>query len=273
MCSDPSLAILTPSPDIYGYYAGRTGKRYHSPSPNWLDDGAYTLGVASYAIVSAPHALVFDAHISPIHASAVLSHLRSLGVTQIIASEETKRRIKDGLESFLSGDPSFEGVLPTRTFNGILPLSVGALDVELCSFNIHTSDSIVVWIPSVKLLLAGDTLEDTCTFMAEPENGAVHLRELERMERDFPSARILPAHGSAERINEKGYDMQFVAATRRYIAAMTKVGEREPKAWNESLREVQCVQKDLQREAVEYWGEYEMVHKENVQALRSLTGS
>lgn len=50
--STDTMRILQPYPDIYAYYDGRMNKRLYSPEPNWLDDGAYTLGTASYAIVS-----------------------------------------------------------------------------------------------------------------------------------------------------------------------------------------------------------------------------
>ena len=46
-------------------------QRVYSPAPNWVDDGAYELGVASYAIVAGGEALVYDTHISIPHARLV----------------------------------------------------------------------------------------------------------------------------------------------------------------------------------------------------------
>ena len=53
-----TMRIHEPYPGVFAYYDGRIeGKRLHSARPNWLDDGAYSLGVASYAIASGPEAL------------------------------------------------------------------------------------------------------------------------------------------------------------------------------------------------------------------------
>ena len=71
-----TLSILEPYPGIFAYYDGRIeGKRLHAEGPNWLDDGAYSLGVASYAIVDGDDALVYDTHISLAHATAIRAHL------------------------------------------------------------------------------------------------------------------------------------------------------------------------------------------------------
>ncbi|MDZ7875001.1 MAG: MBL fold metallo-hydrolase [Rhizobium sp.] len=79
-----TMRIHEPYPGLFAYYDGRIlGKRLHSDKPNWLDDGAYSLGVASYAIVSGREALVYDTHISFDHARAIRSHLSGLGVTSI----------------------------------------------------------------------------------------------------------------------------------------------------------------------------------------------
>jgi len=53
------MRALTPAPGILAFYDGRTGVRQHD-EPNWLDDGALLLGVASYAIVDGDEALVND---------------------------------------------------------------------------------------------------------------------------------------------------------------------------------------------------------------------
>ena len=79
-----TLRILEPHPGIFAYYDGRIeGRRLYSDAPNWLDDGAFSLGIASYAIVDGNEAVVYDTHMSLPHARAIRSHLESLGVTSI----------------------------------------------------------------------------------------------------------------------------------------------------------------------------------------------
>ena len=78
-----TMRILEPYPGIHAYYDGRIeGKRLHSEKSNWVDDGAYSLGIASYAIVAGEHALVYDTHMTLDHAHAVRTHLEGLGVTR-----------------------------------------------------------------------------------------------------------------------------------------------------------------------------------------------
>ncbi|TGT30061.1 MBL fold metallo-hydrolase, partial [Mesorhizobium sp. M4B.F.Ca.ET.169.01.1.1] len=59
------------------------GVRIRSDEPNWLDDGAYTLGICTYAIVDGSQALVYDTHISLAHARFIRRTLEEMGVTSI----------------------------------------------------------------------------------------------------------------------------------------------------------------------------------------------
>ena len=51
----------------------------------------------------------------------------------------------------------------------------------------------------------GDTLEDTVTYISEPEHIERHIDELDRLS-TFPIEKILPNHGAPDRIAEGGYD-------------------------------------------------------------------
>jgi cyclase len=67
-----TMRVLQPVPKVLAFYDGRLeGVRAYSDEPNWLDDGAYSLGICSYAIVDGKEALVFDTHISIAHAGAI----------------------------------------------------------------------------------------------------------------------------------------------------------------------------------------------------------
>lgn len=72
-----TLQIFNPHPGIFSYYDGRTGQRYFSEKRNWLDNGAFVLGISTYSIVSGNEALIYDAHITLDHAHAVVQHLRA----------------------------------------------------------------------------------------------------------------------------------------------------------------------------------------------------
>jgi glyoxylase-like metal-dependent hydrolase (beta-lactamase superfamily II) len=285
-----TLRILEPYPGIFAYYDGRIeGRRLYSNAPNWLDDGAYSLGIASYAIVDGVHALVYDTHMSLQHASAIRAHIESLGVTsiqvvlshwhtdhiagnevfadcEIIALGLTAEALVRNRKELETGDPQIlPVVMPNRLFEGRLDLMVGSRRVELHHFDIHSADGNVIWFPKERLLLAGDTLEDTVTYVSEPAHLTTHIRELVRM-REWPIHRILPNHGDPERIAAGGYAATLIDANRDYLQRLVAPKERE-KAEAMSLKDF--IADDLASGAVVYFEPYEAVHQKNTSEIKS----
>jgi len=288
-----TLRILQPYPGIFAYYDGRIpNKRLYAEKPNWLDDGAYTLGVASYAVVDADEALVYDTHISLAHARFIRDHLAGLGVkkttvvlshwhadhvagsevfadSEIIALELTARALEENRQRLESRDPPIRPlVMPNRLFDTSMTLTIGSRTVELHHFDIHSADGNILWLPDEGLLLAGDTLEDPVSYLAEADRLAIHIRELERM-RTWPIRRILPNHGSAERIAAGGYPPEFIDANRRYLEQLLSDAASEPAAM--SLRAF--IAEDLAAGAIDYFEPYEAVHRRNIVAMMSLPSS
>ncbi|MGL3606696.1 MBL fold metallo-hydrolase [Rhizobium sp. G187] len=284
-----TMRIHQPYPGIFAYYDGRiAGKRLHSDAPNWLDDGAYGLGVASYAIVSGAEALVYDTHISLDHAQAIRDHLASLGVTAIrvvlshwhtdhvagnagfadcpILSNkltfETLQRKRAVLEA---KDPPIRPVImPTETFEGETMLTVGAINVRLLQFDIHSADGTVLLLPHLGVLLAGDTLEDTVTYISEPEHTGRHIAELDRLA-TLNVTRILPNHGAEDVIAAGGYLPSLITATRDYLKRLL-ARLNDPALSDESLESF--VAADIASGAIHYFAPYETVHSQNIAVLR-----
>ncbi|OLN94126.1 hypothetical protein CCHL11_07140 [Colletotrichum chlorophyti] len=288
-----SLRILSPYPGIFAYYDGRTGERFHSEQPNWLDDGAFTLGVATYSIIDGNEAIVFDSHITSDHAGAVVRHIQSQGVTKmsvvishfhndhiagtevfanagatIVGNDRTARTVERNAQSLATDDPPIKAVPPTDLYTGSREMKVGNMSVELHNFQVHTPDGTVLYIPSKQLLFAGDTVEDTATFIADPRNLPTHQKELQRMA-TLPISKILPAHGEPNRIASGGYNATFINATLRYIAAMTE-DVPQPAAWSQPLSQV--VAADVASGDLMYFGQYEEVHKSNAQSIQRVRG-
>lgn len=145
----------------------------------------------------------------------------------IIATERTREQLikhKGAIENgTLQGPPA---IVPLRVPDvGIVApvtVAVGRYSVELHPVNEHSADSLVAFMPQEKLLLAGDTMEDTITFIAEPENLVQHYRNLAKM-RSWGIARILPNHGDPEVIARGGYDLALIEVTRHISAHWSKV--------------------------------------------------
>jgi cyclase len=283
-----TLRIIEAQPGIFAYYDGRTGERFHSEQPNWLDEGAFTLGVATYSIVSGTEALLYDAAITPDHAKAMLDHVKSLGVTKttvvyshfhndhiagatslagstFVGQKQTDAALRRQREALAADDPPITVVLPTKLYTSNMTIQIGTRAVELHNFNIHTPDGTVALIRGEGILLAGDTLEDTATFIADASSLSTHQRELQRMAQ-LPVTKILPAHGSLDRITAGGYDPTFIDATVRYIQAVNEP-VAVPAAWSQKLSQV--VAKDVEQGILEYFEQYEVVHSSNVGSIQS----
>jgi glyoxylase-like metal-dependent hydrolase (beta-lactamase superfamily II) len=285
-----TLRVLEPAPHVLAFYDGRIpGRRAYADRPNWLDDGAYALGVASYAIVDGPAALVYDTHISLPHARAIRAHLESLGVrdlrvvlshwhddhiagnevfadVEILAHRLTAEILTERRPALEFGDPPIRPlVLPTRTWDGPrLDLTVGRLPVTLHHADIHSRDGVVLHLPDAGLLLVGDTLEDPITYVDEPDRLAIHLDGLRDLESWAPP-RLLPNHGCPDRIAAGSYAPSLIAATRRYVEKLLRCPEDDALA-GQDLRTFAA--EDFASGAITYFAPYEEVHRRNVEAVR-----
>lgn len=277
-----------PAEGIYAFYDGRTGRRF-ADERNWVDEGALSLGIASYAVVDGDEALIYDTHISVEHArfvrdalarkgvrtfTVVLSHWHldhvagtaAFGDCEILANARTaellaqnRAAIEDGS---LEGPPAIDPlILPTRTFADRTTVSVGRVTVELIHVNIHSDDATVAWLPDQRLLLAGDTMEDTVTYVDEPERFDAHLADLTRL-RALGPQRILPNHGHPDTIAAGGYSDGLIRATEEYIRALMR-----PEPPRIGLREL--VAGPLAAGWITYFAPYEAVHRENLDTVAS----
>jgi glyoxylase-like metal-dependent hydrolase (beta-lactamase superfamily II) len=280
------VRILEPSEGILAFYDGRADGATLDGA-GWVEYDL-VLGLASYAIVEGDAALVYDTHTSPDRGEFVRAELERRGVgditvalshwhldhiagagafddCEVIATERTVEHLttnRAAIESgHLSGPPPIAPVvMPTRTFGERLSLTIGSRKAELIHFNIHSDDAAVLWLPSHRILFAGDTLEDTVTYVDEPESFGTHLGELERLAALGPE-QILPAHGDPDVIENGGYAPGFIAATQAYIRRLTESRD-DADLRNLSLREF--VAESLAEGTLVFHEPYETVHRDNV---------
>jgi glyoxylase-like metal-dependent hydrolase (beta-lactamase superfamily II) len=285
------MRVLRPAPGILAFYDGRVEGYRFSPRPNWIDEGALSLGTASFAVVEGEEALVYDTHTAPEHGRQVRAALEAEGVRsftvtlshwhldhvagntafrdcEILATARTAELLSQHQEAIEAGE--HEGppgicplVLPTRTFEGRTELRVGERALEAIQVDIHSDDAAVLWDPEARLLLAGDTVEDTVTYVEEPGNFEAHLRDLDRL-LDLDPAAILPSHGDPAVIGEGGYESGLITATQDYIRLLQRM-PAEP-----DLRELplgDLLGPQLEAGDLRYFEPYERVHRENVKTV------
>src|SRR5206468_6667910 len=128
---------------------------------------------------------------------------------EIIGCERTSEQLTTKRaaieEGTLAGPPAIDPlVLPTRVYSDRMRLTIGATEVELIHTDIHSDDATMAWLPEQRLLLCGDTMEDTVTYIDDPQKLETHLANLEKL-RDLRPARILPNHGDPDVIASGGY--------------------------------------------------------------------
>jgi glyoxylase-like metal-dependent hydrolase (beta-lactamase superfamily II) len=285
------MRTLHPADGIVAFYDGRVDGYRFAEELNWVDDGALGLGIASYAIVDGDEALVYDTHVSVEHARFVRDTLEARGVTRIVVvlshkhldhiagtevfadceivatrlTAEALAAAKDAIEAGTqAGPPGIDPlVLPTRTFEDRMTLDVGRRRVELIHVDIHSDDAAVLWLADERALLAGDTLEDTVTYISEPDGLDRHLAELDRLSALGPD-RILPNHGDPDVIAAGGYPQGLIDATRDYLHVLERCAV-EPELRATPLTKL--IEADLQAGRLTYYAPYEEVHRENLGAV------
>jgi glyoxylase-like metal-dependent hydrolase (beta-lactamase superfamily II) len=280
------VRVFEPSRGILAFYDGRE-EGATLDGANWVEYDL-VLGVASYAIVDGESALVYDTHTSPDRGEFVRAELERRGVRELTVALShwhldhiagagafsgceviSTRRTADHLASkreaieggtSLGPPPIDPVVMPTKTFAQQLSLTIGARPAELIHFNIHSDDAAVLWLPRERVLLSGDTLEDTVTFVDEPSSLELHLTELARLAALGP-ARILPAHGDPEVIAQGGYGPGLIDATQAYIRRLIE-SRRDPSLRELTLREFTA--RALADGTLRYHPPYETVHRDNL---------
>ena len=287
------VRVLQPHPGLFAFYDGRIEGQRFADGPNWVDDGALSLGIASYALVSGDAALVYDTHVSLPHARLIrqtledagvrritvvlshchLDHVAGTGVfadCEIIANSRTFQHLtrdKAAIEAgTLGGMPAIAPlILPTRVFDNVLDLQIGPRSVRLIEANIHSDDATVVWLADSGVLLAGDTVEDTVTYVGDPLNFGVHLSDIERLSVLRPQ-HVLPNHGAPEVIASGGYAATLLPATAAYIRWLMRL-RAETELADRPLDQVIAAQ--LADGSLRWFPPYAAIHRQNV--ARTLT--
>ena len=285
----PHLRILAPHPGIFAYYDGRVPGYRFDARENWVDDGALSLGVASFALVARDAALVYDTGTTLAHGQAIQAHLTGLGVrrlrvilshwhkdhvagtaafgaVEVIANTRTAAHLaahRTKIEAGLDWPPINPLILPSQTYDGRLTLTLGSRRIDLIAMNIHSDDATVLWLPEEGVLLAGDTLEDPLTYLAEPDSLAVHLTDLARLAA-LGARHILPCHGDPAVIASGGYGPGLIAATQRYVRFLLALRDH-PDRRAIPLEEV--LGPDLAAGHLHWFAPYRRVHLSNVAQL------
>lgn len=274
------------------FYTGRNWER-RIQAPNWFDDGAMKLGIATYAVHKNGKAVVYDTFADTRQAVWVRRHLERMGIkrftvvlshwhldhiagneiyrdSDIVSNTLTRTRLAERQADIetgcCEGPPEIKPlILPDITFDGKACLYLDDLRLELRQTNIHSQDGTILFVPEDNLLLAGDTLEDPITYIDEVEHLCEHVDNLKQLKRLSVST-ILPNHGDPDVIANGGYDKTLIDATINYLTRMLRrVHDNDflKSSMGSVLRE------ELQQGWIHYHEAYEKVHQENLMKVRN----
>jgi cyclase len=276
---------------LTAFYQGRPDEASVPPGPrHWPDLGAIFVGVATYAVHDGDTALVYDTFTDPASARWVRDWLTKAGVRRFVlatshwhldhiggntvyadsmrfATEATRVKLTEKRAAIESGTeegpPAIRPlILPNIGIasGSVVTLMIGSVRAELRPVPIHSADGLVIELPNDKLLLAGDTLEDTATFVAEPQSIPQQYKALGAM-RGWGFTKILPNHGNPAVIAAGGYGLGLIDATRAYIRALV---EHSHDADFQKQPLVSFVGDAIKRGDVSLWWPYRDAHANNL---------
>jgi cyclase len=284
-----NMRVFEINDHLLSFYDGRpaetatpTGKQ------DWADFGAMNVGVATYVIHRGDRALVYDTYPSTKQAEWVRQYLVKIGIRHFtvvnshwhldhvggnaiyadvdrISTDKTFKRLtteKSAIEAGTEwGPPAIKPlVLPNITISADTNYFVNDIKVELRPVNIHSEDGLVVYLPNDRILLAGDTLEDTLTFITEPEQIATQIKNLQGM-KHWKINRIFPNHGNPAVIAHGGYQTTLIDATLDYLRRMV-TRAHDPDYLKGTMEDY--VHDSISKGWVSPWWAYREAHQNNL---------
>ena len=284
-----NMRVFQINDHLISFYAGRPAQ---APRPaettNWADAGAMDVGVSTYAIYRGDQALVYDTYPSVEAARWVRDYLTKAGIKHFtlvnshwhldhvggnavyadadrIATDETIRQLttkRAAIEAGTEwGPPTIAPlVVPNIGITADTRYYIGDITVELRPVKIHSADGLVIYLPADRILLAGDTLEDTVTFISEPDHVVEYYMNMRKL-KQWKIDRILPNHGNPDVISSGGYRPSLIDATLDYLRkVILRSHDRDYKSG--TLEDY--VGESVKKGWVSIWWGYRQAHKDNL---------
>ena len=283
---------------LISFYDGRPPEAPRQPGEhNWADYGALDVGVSTYVIHRGDQALVYDTFPTAAEAQWVRDYLTKSGIRRFtvvnshwhldhvggnavyadvdrIATDRTIQLLtakQAAIEAATEwGPPAIKPLaVPNVGITGDASFYVGDVRVELRPVNIHSVDGLVLYLPNDRILLAGDTLEDTATFIAEPEHVVEHFRNMQQL-RQWNIERIYPNHGNPDVIANGGYRTTLIDATLDYLRQVI-LRSHDPDYLKGTLEDY--VSASVEKGWVSIWWAYHEPHQNNLKRVSGVLGS
>lgn len=287
-----NMRVFEINDHLVSFYDGRPPQAPRPPEAhNWADYGALDVGISTYVIHRGDHALVYDTFPTTQEAKWVRDYLSKAGIKHFtvvnshwhldhvggnavyadvdrIATDRTGRLLtakKAAIEAGREwGPPAINPlVVPNIAIGADTNFYVGDIKVEFRPVNIHSVDGLILYLPNDRILLAGDTLEDTVTFIAEPEHVLAHYENMQKL-RQWNIDRIYPNHGNPGVISHGGYERTLIDATLGYLRKVI-LRSHDPGYVNGTLEDY--VGESVEKGWVSIWWAYHAPHEANLKKV------
>ena len=120
---------------------------------------------------------------------------------------------------------------PTITCSDAMTIDGGDLTLDLLPTPGHTEDHLSVWIPELKLLLAGDAAEHPFPYVEEAATLPILLNSLERLASLHPD-RVIPCHGGPSDAALISRNLAYFAEVERRVRTAL-ASDLVPSDWRE----------------------------------------
>ena len=227
-----------------------------SQQAQWVRDYLHKTGIRHFTVVNSHW------HLDHVGGNAVYADADRIATEKAIQLLRAKKAaIEAGTEW---GPPAINPlVIPNIGITADTSCYVGDIKVELRPVSIHSEDGLVICLPRDRILLAGDTLEDTVTFVSEPEHIAEHYKNLQQLQH-WNIDRNFPNHGNPDVISQAGYGTTLIDATMDYLRKL--VGRaQEVDYLNGTLEDY--VGDSVQKGWVSIWWAYRGAHQTNLKRV------
>ena len=287
-----NMRVFQINDHLLSFYDGRPPEPSRHPEvKTWADEGALNVGVATYVIHRGNAALVYDTYPTTQEARWVRDYLQKVGIRHFTVVNShwhldhvggnvayadadrisTERAIqlltakKAAIEAGTEWRPPAVKplVIPNIGITADASCYVGDIKVELRPVNIHSEDGLVIYLPRDRILLAGDTLEDTVTFVSEPERIAEHYKNLQKL-KHWNIDRIFPNHGNPNVISHGGYGTTLIDATMDYLRKLV-LRVHDADYLNGTLEDY--VGDSVKKGWVSIWWAYREAHQTNLKRV------
>lgn len=163
---------------------------------------------------------------SGLHPAPIIAH--ALASARLRGQES-----RDSLARRQAQEPRFAEVrlvAPTITFTDRLRIDGGDLTLELIPTPGHSEDHVCVWVPELRLLLAGDAAEQPFPYVSDPTTLGT-LRQTLRQFVALHPAMVLPCHGGTTDPALLTRNMAYFDELERTVAAAL-AAHRVPLDWS-----------------------------------------